>query len=114
VQFVLAALAQEHDGSIGVQGLPNSLVVVVIVVIVVVVAAIDHRHDRVSFPAFALRFPCLGLGRFVLSSKHNQSSPSASLRCDTSSNCIGNAMQHAHVSRPIFEGEMKSQMFCFA
>ena len=71
VNFVLAALAQEQDGSIRVEGLPNSLV---IVIVVVVIAAVVHRHDRVSFPAFALRLPYLDLGRFLLSSKRNQSS----------------------------------------
>jgi len=74
VHFVLAALAQEHDGSIRVEGLPNSVVAVIVVIVVVVVAAVVHRHDRVSFPAFALRLPYLDLGRFLLSSKRNQSS----------------------------------------
>jgi len=65
-------------------------------------------------PAFALRFAWLDLGRFLLSSKCNPSLSSSSLCCDTSSKFIGNVMQHAHVSRPMFEGEMKSRIFCFA
>ena len=46
VNFVLAAHAQEHDGSIRVQGLSNSLVavvVIVVIVVVVVVAAVVHQ-----------------------------------------------------------------------